>query len=97
MERLVEIKVAKFNILSIFHCYYRLFPLIYIRYDSEGMTIQGSCKEWRVLVTTTIPQDSFGSYEFRGLGPLHGGGKPMILAVPHHIRELGVDVLVSVF
>ena len=43
MKRLVEIKVAKFNVLSILDCCYRLFPLIYISYDSEGMTIQGSC------------------------------------------------------
>ena len=64
MERLVEIKVAKFNILSILDCYYRLFPLIYISYNSEGMTIQGSCEERKILATTTIPRDSFESYEF---------------------------------
>ena len=45
MERLVEIKIAKFNRLSILDCYYRLFPLIYISYDSERMAIQGSCEE----------------------------------------------------
>ena len=45
MERLVEMKIAKFNILSILNCYYRLFSLIYISYDSEGITIQGSCEE----------------------------------------------------
>ena len=45
MERLDEMKIAKFNILSILDCYYRLFPLIYISYDSEGITIQGSCEE----------------------------------------------------
>ena len=41
MERLVEVKLSKVNILSILNCYYRLFPLIYISYDSEGITIQG--------------------------------------------------------
>ena len=45
MERLVEVKIAKFNILSIIDCYYRLFPLIYISHDSEGITIRGSCEE----------------------------------------------------
>ena len=41
MERLVEVTLSKVNILSILDCYYRLFPLIYISYDSEGITIQG--------------------------------------------------------
>ena len=90
MERLVEIKVVKFNVLSIHDCYYRLFPLIYISYDSEGITIQGparptvpagSCEDRKILVTTTIPRDSFESYEFRG--------KPMVLAILHHARDLG--------
>ena len=54
MESLVEVKIAKVHILSILDCYYRLFPLIYIRYDSEGITIQGSCEERRVLATTII-------------------------------------------
>ena len=80
MERLVEIKVAKFNILLILDCYYRLFPLIYIRYDSEGMMIQGSCEEWRVLVTMAILQDSLKSYECKA---------SMVLAVPYHLKSLG--------
>ena len=63
MESLVEAKIAKVHILSILDCYCRLFPLIYISYDSEGITIQGSCKERRVLATTIILQDSLESYE----------------------------------
>ena len=43
MERLVEVELKKVHILSILNCYYRLFPLIYISYDSEGIRIQGSC------------------------------------------------------
>ena len=81
MERLVEMKIAKFNILSILDCYCRLFPLIYISYDSEGIRIQWSCEDRKILVTTTIPRDSFERYEFQG--------EPMVLAVPHHVRELG--------
>ena len=81
MERLVEMKIAKFNILSILDCYYRLFPLIYIGYDSDGIKIQGSCEDRKVLATTTIPRDSFGSYEFQG--------EPMVLAVPYHLGKLG--------
>ena len=65
--RVVEMKIAKSNILSILNCYYRLFPLIYISYDSEGIKIQGSCKDQKILATMTIPQDLFKSYEFRGL------------------------------
>ena len=56
--RVVEMKIAKFNILSILDCYYRLFPLIHISYDSEGIKIQGSCEDRKILVATTIPRDS---------------------------------------
>ena len=85
MERFVEMKIAKFNILSILDCYYRLFPLIYISYDSEGIKIQGS----KDSGYHDHPRDSFESFEFRGLAAPHGGGEPMVLAVPHHVRELG--------
>ena len=69
MERLVEVTLSKVNILSILNCYYRLFPLIYISYDSEGITKQGpavptgSCEERKILATTVIPRDSFEHYE----------------------------------
>ena len=89
MERLVEVTVTKVHILSILDCYHRFFPLIYISYDSEGMTIQGSCDEQRILVTTVIPQDSFDHYECK---------ESMVLAVPLHLRKLGgrcvtIDIL----
>ena len=80
MERLVEMKIAKFNILSITDCYYRLFPLIYLSYDSEGMKIQGSCEERRILDTTVIPQDSFEHYECQ---------ESMVIAVSLHLGKLG--------
>ena len=80
MKRLVEIKIAKFNILSILDCYYRLFPLMYTRYDSEGIMIQGSFEEQRVLVTTTIPRDFLESYKCK---------ESMVLAVPYHLKSLG--------
>ena len=41
MERFVEVTIAKVHILSILNCYCRLFLLIYISFDSEGITIQG--------------------------------------------------------
>ena len=80
MERLVEMKTDKFNILSILDCYYRLFPLIYISYDSEGITIQGSCEERKILATTVIPRDSFEHYECK---------ESMVIAVPLHLGKLG--------
>ena len=52
---LVEVTVTKVNILSILDCYYRLFPLIYVSYDSEGITIQGSCEDRKILATMVIP------------------------------------------
>ena len=61
------------RILSILDCYYRLFPLIYVEFDSEGITMQGSCEEWRVLVTTVIPQNSLEGYECR---------EPLVVAIP---------------
>ena len=57
MERLVEMKIAKFHILSIIDCYYRLFPLIYIGYDSEGITIQGTCEDRKILATTVREEE----------------------------------------
>ena len=86
MERLVEMKIAKFNILSILDCYYRLFPLIYISYDSGGMAIQGSCEERRVLTTTIIPQESFEHYECK---------ESMVIAVSLHPGKLGGRALAS--
>ena len=89
MERLVEMKIAKFNTLSILDCYCRRFPLIYIRYNSEGIRIQGLCEDQKILVTTTIPRDSFESYEF--------GSEPMVLAISHHARDLGGKCLSILF
>ena len=80
MERLVEMKIAKFNILSILDCYYRLFPLIYISYYSEGIKAQGSCEDRKILATTAIPRDSFESYECE---------ESMVIAVPLHLGKLG--------
>ena len=68
MERLVEETLSKVNILSILDCYYRLFPLIYISYYPEGITIQGSARpagpegssnERGILATMVIPRESF--------------------------------------
>ena len=86
MERLAEMKIAKFNILSIIDCYYRLFPLIYISYDSEGIKIQGSCEELKILATTAIPRDSFKSYECK---------ESMVIAVPLHLENWLAGALAS--
>ena len=80
MERLVEVTLSKVNILSILNCYYRLFPLIYISWDSEGIKIQGSCEDRKILATMTIPRDLFESYECK---------ESMVLAVPLHLGKLG--------
>ena len=42
MEMLVEVTLKKVHILAILDCYYRLFPLIYIGFDSERIMVQGS-------------------------------------------------------
>ena len=42
MERLVKVMLKEVHIVAILDCYYRLFPLISISYDSEGIMIQGS-------------------------------------------------------
>ena len=80
MERLVEVMLKKVNILSILNCYYRLFQLIYISYDSEKIAIQGSCEDRKILATTVIPQDSFEHYECK---------ESMVIAVPLHLVKLG--------
>ena len=88
MERLVEMKIAKFNILSIIDCYCRLFPLIYISYDSEGITIQGSGKERKILATTVIPRESFEHYKCKE-STRSGPTGPLVIAVPLHLGKLG--------
>ena len=66
--------------LSILDCYYRLFPLKYLGFDSEGITMQGSCKERRILVTTVIPRNSLEGYECR---------EPLVVAIPYCLKKLG--------
>ena len=73
-------KIVKVDILSILDCYYRLFQLIYISYDSEGITIQGSCEDRKILASMVIPRDSFEHYECK---------ESMIIAVPRHLEKLG--------
>ena len=80
MEGLVEVTLKKVNILAILDCCYRLFPLTYIGFDSEGITTQGSCEERRILVTTVIPRDSLESYECC---------EPAVVAIPNHLKKLG--------
>ena len=79
MDRLVEAKLAKVHILSILHCYCRLFQLIYISYYSEGIAIQGSDEDRKILATTVILRDSFEHYECK---------ESMVLAVLYHLRKL---------
>ena len=80
MELLVDVKLKKVHILAILDCHYRLFPLIYIGFDSEGIAIQGSCEEQRILVTTVIPRDSLEGYGCR---------VPLVITVPNHLKKLG--------
>ena len=82
---MVEMNIAKFNILSILNCYYRLFPLTYISYNSKGMTIQGSCEEQRILTTAVIPRESFEHYECEESMVL----AIPLLAIPLHLGKLG--------
>ena len=79
MERLVEVTLKKVHILAILDCYYRLFPLINIGFDSEGITMQGTCEEWRVLATTVIPRDSLEGYECH---------KPLVVAIPYCLKKI---------
>ena len=54
--------------------------MIYISYDSEGITIQGSCEERKILATTVIHRDSFEYYECK---------ESMVIAAPLHLGTLG--------
>ena len=54
--------------------------MIYIGFDSEGITIQGSCEEQRILVTTVIPRNSLEGYECH---------EPLVLAMPYCLKKLG--------
>ena len=70
--------------------------MIYISYDSEGITIQGSCEDRKILATTVIPRDSFEHYECKesthsGAPPPSGVQAlgPLVIAVPLHLGKLG--------
>ena len=80
MEGLVEVKLKKVHVLSILDCYYRLFALVYVGFDSEGITTQGSCEERRILATTVIPRDSLEHYECR---------EPAVVAIPYCLKKIG--------
>ena len=80
MEGLVEVTLKKVHILLILNCYYKLFPLVYIGFDSEGLTIQGSCEERRILATKVIPRNSVEGYECR---------EPAVAAIPNCIKRMG--------
>ena len=54
--------------------------MIYISYDSEGITVQGSCEDRKILATTVISRDSFECYECK---------ESMVIAVPLHLGKLG--------
>ena len=89
MERLVEVTLKKVHILSLLNCYYKIFPMIYIGFNSEGITIQGSCEERRILATKVIPQDSLEHYECR---------EPAVAAIPYCLKKIGgrcvsIDIL----
>ena len=80
MERLIEVTLKKVHILEVLNCYCKMFPLVYVGFDSEGITIQGSCEERRILATTVIPRDSLEDYKCR---------KPAVVAIPNCIKRLG--------
>ena len=59
---MIEVELKKVHILQILESYYRIFRLVYVGFDSDGITLQGSCDERRILTATTINRDSLESY-----------------------------------
>ena len=55
MESFVKVMLKKVNILAILDCYYKIVPVIYISYDSEGIRIQCSCNDKKIQATMVIP------------------------------------------
>ena len=78
---MIEVEPKKVHILQILDCYYKIFPLVYVRFDSEGITLQGSCDDERgILATTTINRDSLEDYVC---------DKSMVVVVPKCMKMLG--------
>ena len=73
MDRLVEVKLKKVHVLSLLDCYYKIFPVIYMGFNFEGITIQGSCEDPR----TFIPRDSLEHYECE---------EPAVVSIPYCIK-----------
>ena len=74
MEGFVEVTLKKVHILAILDCYYKIFPMVHISFDLEGITIQGSFDDRGILATTVIPRNSLEDYECR---------KPAVVAIPN--------------
>ena len=74
-------KMTKFNILSIFECYRKLFPLVYIRYNLDGIEIQA--KDKKLTVTAVIPKESFNTYEYSFVDPTS------TVMVPTEVAKIG--------
>ena len=97
MERLVKVELKKVHILSILDCCCRLFPLIYISYDSEGITIQGPAVPGDPLHRgPTVPVGSCEEWRVLATTVIPRDSfehyeckESMVLAVPYHLGKLG--------
>ena len=87
--KMIKVELKKVHILQILNCYYKIFPLIYVGFDSEGITLQGSCDEQGISATRTIGRD-YGHH-------VCDGRRSMVAAIPNCIKVLdGRCVKISV-
>ena len=49
---MIEVELKKVHILQTLDCYYKIFPLV--GFDSEGITLHGSCNDERGILATTM-------------------------------------------
>ena len=77
---MIGLTLKKVPILKILDCYFRIFPLIKIKFDLRGITIQESCAERGMLSNAFIPRGSLEDYDCQ---------EPVVISIPKFIKRMG--------
>ena len=80
MEKLIGLTLKKVPILKTLDCYFKMFQMVKVKFDSRGITIQESCDERGMLANTFIPSSSLEDYDCQ---------EPVVIAIPKCIRQMG--------
>ena len=80
MEKFIGLTLKKVPILKILDCHFRIFPMVKVKFDLRGITIQVSCDERGMLSNTFIPRGSLEDYDCQEL---------VVISIPKCIKPMG--------